>query len=241
MTPSELAAKCAPLIADIGSSFYFRPETLAVGAEHGLGGFRFYFLGRGGVLGDVEPEVVTSAFGYFNPSLVDKMWNTSRDKLAPREGARLYNGCNADLGRAKLSELDLGRFCDAMSAVNEAVPPAALVLYSGLDAEPVPDDPPGRALHLAACLREARGSAHLAAIVSLGLEPRLAHYIRRPEMWEAFGWSDPPEVTSRDRELLAEANRLTDEMMRPPFAVLDPSGTEALLRGLDEIETALAA
>ena len=90
MTPHELAIKCAPMIADIGSAYYFVPNTLDAGKERGLGGYQFYFLGRGGVLGDVDPEVVTSAFGYFHPDLVTKIWNKARDTMDPREGARLH-------------------------------------------------------------------------------------------------------------------------------------------------------
>lgn len=239
MTPRELVIRCSPLIAAIGSASYFTPETIAVGQEHGLGGFRFYFLGRGGVLGDVEPQVVTSAFGYFNPELVDKMWTSSREKLPPREAAGLYLGCNAELGRAKLGGLDLEAFCAAAGAVNDAVDPAGLALYAGIDAEPQPADAAGRAMHLAACLREARGSAHLAAIITHGLDPRVAHYIRRPDFWESFGWSKPPEVTARHHELLAAVDKSTDDMMQRPFSVLDPAGADAMLTGLAEIHAAL--
>ena len=244
MTPRELAAECAPMIAEIGSSFYFCPETLAVGEEHGLGGFRFYFLGRGGVLGDVEPEVVSSAFGYFNPSLVEKLWNTSKQRMAPREAARVFNGCNAKLGRAKLrscDELVLERFCAAAQAVNDAVDPAGLALYAGIDAEPVPDDAPARALHLASCLREARGSVHLAAIVTHRLDPVVAHYIRRPDFYERFGWTDPPTVRREHHGLLAEVDRATDDVMATVFGVLDPPHTDAMLTGLTVIKAALAA
>ena len=65
--------------ADIGSSFYFQPETVASARELGLDGFRFYFLGRGGVLGDVDADVVHSAFGYFHPSVVARMWDSAMD------------------------------------------------------------------------------------------------------------------------------------------------------------------
>ncbi len=78
MTPTELVQAACPKIASLGAAFYFNPETVAKGKELGLDGFRFYFLGRGGVLGDVEARVVRSAFGYFAPELVDKMWNSSR-------------------------------------------------------------------------------------------------------------------------------------------------------------------
>ena len=60
---------------DIGSAFYFHPDTVAKAKSLGLDGFRMYFLGRGGVLGDVEPAVVSSAFGYFEPGLLAHMWN----------------------------------------------------------------------------------------------------------------------------------------------------------------------
>lgn len=239
MTPRELAVRCSPLIAAIGSASYFTPETLAVGKEHGLGGYRFYFLGRGGVLGDVEPQVVASAFGYFNPELVDKMWTSSREKMPPRDAARLYLECNAELGRSKLGELGLDGFCAAAGAVNDAIDPAGLALYAGIEAEPQPQDAPGLTMHLVACLREARGSAHLAAMITHGLDPRVAHYIRRPDAWEMFGWTDPPDVAARDHELLARVDESTDDMMQRPFSALDPSGADALLSGLGEIHAAL--
>ena len=57
MTPTELVQAACPKIGSLGGAFYFDKETLAKGKELGLDGFRFYFLGRGGVLGDVEPRV----------------------------------------------------------------------------------------------------------------------------------------------------------------------------------------
>src|SRR5918994_3118335 len=104
MDHTELSA-LASTIDEIGSAFYFRPATLAVGKEHGLDGYRFYFVGRGGVLGDVEADVALSAFGYFEPNLFASMWNSAKAIMAPREAARLYHGCNHDLGRARLSDV----------------------------------------------------------------------------------------------------------------------------------------
>ncbi|MGI9594675.1 MAG: helix-turn-helix domain-containing protein, partial [Acidimicrobiales bacterium] len=52
-------------IGAAGAAFYVNPDTLARGKELGLDGFRFYVLGRGGVMGDVPAKVVESAFGYF--------------------------------------------------------------------------------------------------------------------------------------------------------------------------------
>ncbi len=75
----EFIAAAAGPIGVLGASHYFAPGTVAIGKERGIDGFRFYFLGRGGVLGDVESEVVASAFGYFHPALVEKMWNSAKE------------------------------------------------------------------------------------------------------------------------------------------------------------------
>ena len=76
-------------IGSIGAAFYFHPDTVAKGKEVGLDGFRFYVLGRGGVLGDVEPDVVHAAFGYFHTGLIDKIWISAKEIVAPRDAARL--------------------------------------------------------------------------------------------------------------------------------------------------------
>jgi hypothetical protein len=233
---SSLAAS----IADVGSTFYFRPETLAVGKEHGIDGYRFYFVGRGGVLGDVEADVALSAFGYFEPNLFTSMWNSAKAIVPPREAARLYHGCNHDLGRARLGDVPgLEAFCEAAAAVNEAIDPAGLALYAGIAAEPVPDDAPARALHLAMCLREARGSIHLIALVASGVPTRTAHQIRRPDDVTLFGWSEPVAASDDDLARWEAAEALTNTLLAPSFGVLDDKGERALVEGAAAIHTAL--
>lgn len=236
----EFTANAAGPIGTLGSSFYFAPNTLAAGKEHGIDGFRFYFLGRGGVLGDVESQVVASAFGYFHPALVDKMWNSAKEKLAPRDAGRLYLRCAHELAREKLAGVEgLDEFCAAAETINDAVDPAGLALYSAIDAEPLPDDAPARALQLLAVLREARGSTHLLAVRACGLSPRVAHQIKRPNDVKTFGWEEL-EITDDHRARHQRAEELTDELMEPAFATLDERGREALLRGLERISAAMA-
>ncbi len=229
-------------IGDLGGApWYFDPQTLAAGKEHNLDGFRFYFLGRGGVLGDVEAEVVASAFGYFNPALVDKIWTTAKERMAPRDAARLYLSCCHQFGRDHFAAVDgLDAYCAAAEKVNDAIDPAGLALYAGIDSEPVPDDAPARALHLTAVLREARGSAHLLAIVASGLAPRIAHAIKRPTEGKEFGWDDTPEPTADDLARWQQAEELTNRVLAPAFAVLDESEQAALLTGLEGMKAALA-
>jgi hypothetical protein len=229
-------------IGDLGGApWYFAPQTLATGKEHNLDGFRFYVLGRGGVLGDVEAEVVASAFGYFNPALVEKLWSTAKERMAPRDAARLYLSCCHDFARANLAGVDgLDDYCAAAQQVNEAIDPAGLALYAGIDAEPVPDDAPARALHLTAVLREARGSAHLLAIVASGLAPRIAHAIKRPTEGKEFGWDDTPEPSADELARWQQAEEMTDRLLAPAFGVLDDAGQAALLQGLQGMQAALA-
>src|SRR5690606_35062833 len=98
MDPRDVMQATAGKIGDIGAAFFFAPETLQRGKDAGLDGFRFYFLGRGGVLGDVESGVIRAAFGYFEPGLVEKIWSSAKTIMAPRDAARLYISCAHDLG-----------------------------------------------------------------------------------------------------------------------------------------------
>jgi len=243
MTPEELVAAASPQIGTIGRSFQFVPETAAYGDKLGLDVFEFYFLGRGGVLGDVEARVITSAFGYYKPQLVESMWNAGRSKVAPRDAARAYLECCREWGRARLSDVEgLGPFCEAAEAVNAAAEPAGLPLYAGVSAEPLGADLPGRAMQLTTVLRELRGGLHLLAVLACGVRPVVAHYIRRPDFFGIFGWSDSdvPTVTVEDHAALDAADDLTDRLLAPVYSVLDEAGADALLSGLASMTEALA-
>jgi hypothetical protein len=242
VTPEELVATVHPKITAIGGAFYFVPETLAAGKEHGLDGFRFYFLGRGGPLGDVEPEVVSSAFGYFAPDLVANMWTSAKEKLAPREAGRLYGECAANLGRRVLADVaGMDAFCAAAGKVVASAQPAGLGLFAAWRAEPLADDMPGRAMQLVNVLRELRGSAHLVGVVAVGLAPMVAHAAKRPDMVQAFGYGEVPEISDDHRALLAEAEVITDRIVLPAYAALAEDEAAALLHGIEAIEAALAA
>lgn len=243
MTPEETIADACPKIRDLGWAFYFAPETLAKGTELGLDGLRFYVIGRGGVLGDVEASVIGSAFGYFEPGLVEKMWTSAKEQVAPRVAARAFMDCCAEFGRTRLAAVaDLDAFCAAAGAVNDAADPVGLALYSGIVSEPLAADFPARAMQLVTVLRELRGSAHLIAVRAAGLDAKTAHFIRRPADIAMFGWTeaDAPEITDAEVAKLAVADAITDRLVLPAYRVLDEAGRDALVSGLDRIAAALA-
>lgn len=244
MDAAELVAKACPQINAIGPAFYFVDETLQAGKEIGLDGYRFYHLGRGGVLGDVESGVVASAFGYFDPDLVRTIWNSARERTTstPQEVGRRYFECSAEFGRRHFQDLDLEQFCDAAERVNDAADPAGLALYAGISAEQLADDPPARAMQLCTVLREFRGSAHLVAILATpGIDPRIAHGVRRPDFWTLFGYdeSDRPEGTDEEHAALAATDVLTDQLVAPAFGALADDERTTLLDGLTAMESRL--
>jgi hypothetical protein len=242
VTVDELIERAYPEIGYLGGLFYFAPHTLARAAQLGLSPSQFYFLGRGGVLGDVSATVADSALGYFAPSVVARHWDAGSKVLPPPEIAHAYLECCREFGRRHLSGEDwLEPFCAAAMQVLNAVSPTALPLFAGLNSLPLAEDLPARAMQQVTALREFRGGAHLMAIVASGLEPRVAHWLTRPDARANFGYrdSDIPQVSDEDKRRLLHAGELTDRLTRPPFSVLDESAAIALLAGLAEMRASL--
>jgi hypothetical protein len=242
-TMNAVAAKTG----DIGAAFYFTPETTGRGKDLGLGGFYFYFIGRGGVLGDVEPAVIHSAFGYFHPEMVAKMWSGALEKLAPqglsaRDAAREYIACAHAHGRAHLSGIaGLDAYAAAARKVIDAIDDSGLALFAGVKAEPVPDDAPAAAFHEAMVLRELRGSVHLVAVAAAGLRSVTAHAIKRPNDVATFGWAEGsvPAPSAADIAARDRAESMTDDILESAFAVLSGAEAEALIAGTDAMHAAL--
>jgi hypothetical protein len=243
VTPAELVARTAGPVGRYGAAYYFTEETLARGAALGLDLMGFYALGRGGVLGDVEASVVSSAFGYFEPSLVQRIWDAGRKAVAPRAAARAMLECGHLFGRQRFGDAgDLAGFCTAAETVVAAADPAGLALFAGVAAEPLPEDPPARAMQLLTVLRELRGSTHLLAVVASGLSPRVAHYMGRPDFFAAFGWgeADVPAVGDDERAAYGAALALTDRLLLAPYGVLDERAAADLVDGVERMAGALA-
>ena len=244
MTPLELVRQACPIINDTGWAYYFTPETQAKGAELGLKGPMFYFAGRGGVLGDCDADVVAAAFGYFNPAVIRRAWESATAIRPAREIGRAHFECCADLGRQKLGGVaNLAAFVEAADAVNRAADPDGLALYAAFKAEPLASDLLGRAMQLVAVLREFRGSAHLIAVRASGLTSKQAHFSKRPNDVAMFGWTpeDAPVLDDDVANRMKAAEDLTDHIVLPAYSVLDARGAQALLDGARAIKAAVAS
>jgi hypothetical protein len=233
MTPAELAQITAGPINAIGAKFMLTPETNEIGA--GLGfthPFAFYTAGRGGVLGDVDAEVVVSAFGFFAPGLIRKFWDSSKAVMSPRQSGTEFARAAQSWGRNHLAGVEgLARLAELGERVIDAADSSALALFAGWRAEPLAGDVEGRAYQVLHVLREHRGSAHIVAVLAAGLTPFQAHFGKLGEDGlKNFGWRDwRAELLDiagmQDR--LGRAEALTTELITPAFATLsDDEGEE---------------
>jgi hypothetical protein len=242
VAPKPFLDSVCPIIQRQGSAFYFTPASLAKGESVGLDRGQWYFLGRGGVLGDVEPAVVTAAFGFFNPAIVAMVWNAAKAKVAPRTAGTLFMEACADHRRATLAGVDsLATFVASAEKVVAAAEVDGLSLFAAVAAEPLADDLPGRAMQLVAVLREFRGAAHLVGVRAVGLSAKVAHFVSRPNDGRMFGYSDPFEPTDADRAAMVEAEAITDRIVAPAYGVLTEAERADFVAAVQAIDAALTA
>lgn len=214
MTPEDFVAAVSDPFQNIGALHYFGPKAKAAAEGLGIDQFRFYFAGRGGVLGEVSNEVMQSSFGYFNPQLVAKMWSSSKERCDVTAAAAAQLQVAYDIGEELLVNVsDLGEAATALGALATSVDVAALPLFAGFLAQPVPEVPTHAFMHQAILYRELRGSIHLAAIAATGCESRAAHQIKRPKDIQNFGYEDEIELSEAVRAAYAQVEPLTDTAM----------------------------
>jgi hypothetical protein len=175
------------------------PETMAHGAEAGYpNGFAYYVAGRGGVLGDVDSDVVFSAFMFFERTLIDKLWRAGVAVEGARAaGKRYMQSCDA-WGKKHLANVDqLELFITPAEKLVSHVDSSGLSLFAGLRAEPLPSEAPARAYRLITLIRELRGCLHIAACVTHGLSGLEASLVSSGEgMTKLHGWAPPyPDVS----------------------------------------------
>ena len=232
MTPLETAVAMSGPIHDVGGAFMLARPTLKKGPALGFPkGWSFYFSGRGGVLGDVVPDVIAAAFVFFPVAFVQQQWLLGRAVMEPAKAAEAYAEACRDWGREHLAGVDdLDRLVDLLRRVTAAADVAGAPLFAGWRAMPLPDDAPGAVAQLLQVLREHRGAMHAIAALAVGLEPLEAVIAAEGEAGaQFFNWPEPWPEREPLLELHAEAEELTDELVAQPYEALSEEEREELV------------
>jgi hypothetical protein len=228
-----------------------------------------YFAGRSAPLGRVPAEVVDAAFYSFADGEVarhiPRVWDTTTPEAAHAARER---GCVAALRRilADLVETPgLARAADLLALASTSAPIEGRVMYGGLRALPMPEEPVARLWHAANMLREHRGDGHIVALMSEQIGGTEAHVLSALDMGiypaESFGrihhlpadrlagvmdglrrrdlLDASGHLTAAGRATKERIESLTDALAEPPYARLEPSEVQDLIASLGPISRAL--
>lgn len=242
MQVHELAQSTVDATRRIPAGFMLAPETYAHAATLGFSGMDFYFAGRGGVLGEVDADVVSASFAFFNPEVVRGAWERSADVLPRAEAAAEFAACAARWAVEHLpSDCDYARVTELLDVVTASADSAGAPLFAGWRAVAAPEEPAAAALLALNEFRELRGAKHAIAVLSKGIRPEDAVRYRSPQMAELFGWpapmTDAEKAELEPHWLAAEA--LTDELFAPALGALSPADQAELTTLLADLHTAL--
>lgn len=216
-TSRALTDAVSPFFSDLGSKYMLDPATAEIGKAAGYSdAFSFYFAGRGGVLGDVDADVIYSAFVFFDQPLVRKMWERGVAVEGARKAGSRYVGAADAWGVAHLSGFaEAQRFNALAEKVVQSVDSGGLSLFAGLRAEPLPAHPQARTYRLVTYLRELRGCLHINAVVAEGLNGLQA--VLTGDNGEFFakihGYQEPYPDVSHLRQQRSRAEETTARLM----------------------------
>jgi hypothetical protein len=223
------ATATASAVSAVGSHFMLDGGTYAKGAGLGFSGLDFYAAGRGGVLGEVDADVVAAAFAFFEPAYVRMQWDQGRSVMPPAQAAGAWASVCADWAEEHVGDdAPVDRLGELLDPVVGAARPACAAIFAGWRALPVPDAPKAHAVHQMNALRELRHGLHSAAIVAAGLTPHQALSIRTPGMVPIFGWPEAADVEGlQPRWDGAEA--ATDGAIAHAYEALDDAQRDELV------------
>lgn len=242
MTPEDVVQHTKQVVFMVGAAFGKTDRFRARGESLGLSRWPFYFGGRAGVLGDVDPKVVTAACGFFSPELVRDAWDTARAMVPLRSIVEADVEECTHWARTTYGDLpELGQLADLAEHVVRAAEPTNRPLFVAWRSLAVINEDPGSRVALALLrLREHRGASHLIAIQELGLTP-LRAILAGPgvDKARANGWSGPwPSAPATDPIALARADQRTDELAAEPYAALTPEERVHFVRLLEQVHDA---
>lgn len=233
MDPRELATLTATPIQMLGMGFYFDPPTAERAGELGLNVYEFYGLGRAGVLGNADPEVVERAFNFFHPRTINFLYTKALDKAEPASTAERYVEAAYEFADRTFGAVPvelLAGFAHGAHKVADAVTPGRHLLFDGYQRVAVPEDPWHAAYLGTIVLRELRGGVHIDAVAEAGLSASEACFLQDATIFALHGYQDEDVPASSEglAEKKALAEELTERAMAECFAALDGAEQQML-------------
>jgi hypothetical protein len=244
-TALEAVTATHPIINRAISAFMLDEATIERGKAFGIHPRAYYFGGRGGVLGDVDADVVTAAFGLWHPGMVRRFWEEAIGTSTAAALADDYAALLGAWGRDRLGDGDgLERLAELAERVAAAADPAGLALFAGWRALPLPDDPLARVAQLLMVLREHRGGLYIAAVLSQGLTPLETILTAGGADHARFhGWREElPEIDEdRCRAAREKAEQITDTLDTHPYETLPETDLDEFVTLIQRVKTSLRA
>ncbi|MDX3193009.1 hypothetical protein PV458_31775 [Streptomyces sp. MN03-5084-2B] len=269
----EAARRTWRLIEPYHGMIYFAPEAAAAYAELGVTGRAGYFASRSAALGAVPAPVVVATFYNFNPALVRESitaaWAATDPAavLAARSTAadRALRGTLGDAIGSPEMHRAAALLREAAETVADDV--TGRPLYAAHAALPWPTEPHLVLWHAQTLLREYRGDAHIAALLTAGLsgiEALVTHAasgavpaetLRTSRAWSEEDWNGAiaglrerdwltgdaePAFTPAGAARRAEIEKATDENSVTPYAHLGESACAELQELVRPFSRALA-
>ncbi|MDH6193939.1 hypothetical protein M2272_000560 [Mycobacterium frederiksbergense] len=176
---------------------YFAPEPRAALDGLGYRGFwQGYFAARSAPLGIVPAEVVAAAFYNFTIERVAKALPAVWDKASPATLLALRSdSAVAALRRSGVTDSEGTRLAGELAAkAARTAPLDGRPLYAANRALPWPEEPIAKLWHAVTLLREQRGDAHIAVLVSEGISGRECNVLH------AAAGRVPREMIMRSRD-----------------------------------------
>jgi hypothetical protein len=218
MDATEAAKATLPAVVELPAKFMMDGNTYKRGAELGFDGVDFYVAGRGGVLGDVDADIVSAAFVYFNPASVRRAWEASATVCSRGEAAEAFAACAHGWAGSHLADgPDYARLAELLGKVVAAASAASAPLFAGWRHLDVPGDPKAAVVHQLNALRELRGGLHGGAVLAAGMTPLQAFAEHSPLMAGIFGWEELP-ATDGIAPLWEKAEEMTNVALGLSFA-----------------------
>ncbi|SDX73174.1 hypothetical protein SAMN05421504_103642 [Amycolatopsis xylanica] len=270
----ETARKTWRIIEPYHGMIYFAPEATAAYKELGLASRAGYFASRSAALGPVPPSVVVATFYNFNPatvhaSLADAWTITTPAAVLEARHTAADQVLRRILGDTVTSP-EMIRAAQLIHAAAETITAdvTGRPLFAAHAALPWPSEPHMILWHAQTLLREYRGDAHIAALLTAGLsgiEALITHAaagdvpaetLRNSRTWAIEDWQaaiaalrkrdwltddEAPTFTPTGAARRAEIERATDENSVTPYAHLGEEACAELQTLVKPFSRALAA